>query len=224
MGFAESIVPSRIRVLLVNPHATEREGLAALLGRCDTIEVVAVTSSIADATELLDRCAPDVVVMELAPLHEGGIDDVRRLVAHPQAPRVVTIRREYSRDQVAGAFDAGASGCVSTNAGVEDLLNAVQAAHGSRTFLCPFVTRVLIEQPMTTPFSVPPGGRQLTPREHEVLRLIASGQTDRQIAASLQLAIGTVHTHRKHIMAKLGVRNVATLLLRARELALIAPV
>ena len=224
MGIAESsIAPVRTRVLIVNPHATEREGLAALLGRVEGVDLVGVTASVADAADAIARAQPDVVVMELAGLHEGGVDDVRRLVGHPHGPRVVALRRDYARDQVAAAFDAGASACVSTNAGVADLLDAVQAAQAGRTFLCPFVTRVLIEQPASPAVAVPPGGRQLTRREHEVLAMIAAGQTDRQVAGQLQLAVGTVHTHRKHIMAKLGVRNVASLLRRARELGLLPP-
>jgi DNA-binding NarL/FixJ family response regulator len=225
MGFAESSVSQapRTRVLILNAHATEREGLAALLARQDGVELVGVTGSPEDAAEAIQSASPEVVVVDLATPQEGGIEMLRRLLQHPQHPRVVAIRRDYSRDQIAAAFEAGVSACVSTNAGVSDLMSAVQAAQAGRTFLCPFVTRVLIEQPAVQPVTVPPGGRQLTRREQEVLELIAAGSTDRQIAAQLTLAVGTVHTHRKHIMAKLGVRNVTSLLRRARELGLLSP-
>jgi len=224
MGLAESTAPAnRTRILIVNPHATEREGLAAVLAREQGLEVVGVTGNSADAAEMIEQASPDVVVMDLATPAEGGIEDLRRLLGGRQAFRVVAIRRDYSRDQVAAAFEAGVSACVSTNAGVADLVNAVQAAQAGRTYLCPYVTRVLIESPTMAPVTVPPGGRQLTRREQEVLELIAAGNTDRQIASQLTLAVGTVHTHRKHIMAKLGVRNVTSLLRRTRELGLLPP-
>lgn len=225
MGLAESTAPpaQRTRILIVNPHATEREGLAAVLGRERAVEIVGVTGNSSDAAEILERVSPEVVVMDLAGSSEGGIAELRRVIGSPQHPKVVALRRDYSRDQVAAAFEAGVSACVSTNAGIADLVSAVQAAQAGRTFLCPYVTRVLIESPTTAPVTVPPGGRQLTRREQEVLELIAAGNTDRQIASQLNLAVGTVHTHRKHIMAKLGVRNVTSLLRRARELSLLPP-
>jgi len=224
MGLAERTVPApKTRVLIVNPHATEREGLAAVLGREEGIEVAAATGNLDDAMALIEQTAPDVVVMDLATPAEGGIDELRRLRSDGSAVRVVTVRRDYSREQVVAAFEAGASACVSTDAGVSDLANAVRAAQAGRSYLCPYVTRVLIEAPIVPPVTVPPGGRQLTRREQEVLELIAAGNTDRQIAGQLSLAVGTVHTHRKHIMAKLGVRNVTSLLRRTRELGLLPP-
>lgn len=222
MGLAERTIPApTTRVLVVNPHATEREGLVAVLSREEGIEVVGAAGQLGDAEALIEHGAPDVVVMEMAAPADGGIEDLRRIAAGAQAPRVVVVRRDYSRDQVVAAFEAGAVACVSTNAGVSDLVAAVRAAQAGRNYLCPYVTRVLIETPMPPPVAVPPGGRQLTRREQEVLELIAAGNTDRQIAGQLRLAVGTVHTHRKHIMAKLGVRNVTSLLRRTRELGLL---
>ncbi len=222
MGLAERTSPEpAVRVLVLNPHATEREGLAAVLAREADLDVVGATGNLEDALALIDQMRPDVVVMELAALSAGGIDQVRRVLGDGRATRVVAVRREYTRELVAAAFEAGASACVSTDASVADLVNAVHAARNGRNYLCPYVTRVLIEAPVIPAVTVPPGGRQLTRREQEVLELIAAGNTDRQIASHLRLAVGTVHTHRKHIMAKLGVRNVTSLLRRTRELGLL---
>src|SRR5262245_37833610 len=121
MGLAETTTSApRTRILIVNPHATEREGLAAVLGRELAVEVVGVTGNSADAAEMIQHASPEVVVMDLAAPAEGGIEELRRLLGSPQHPKVVAIRRDYSRDQVAAAFEAGVSACVSTNAGIAD--------------------------------------------------------------------------------------------------------
>ncbi|MCW5893698.1 MAG: response regulator transcription factor [bacterium] len=214
---------SHTRVVIQNPYALEREGMAALLRSADGVEVVG-TSADCDGTAALvgEGAVPAVVLVDLQSDGDGdGLGDVRRLHGLGTPPRVVVLRRDYVREQVLAAFEAGASACVSTSADLADLLTAVQAAETGRTYCCPIVARSLIEA-QKPPSDVPtPGLRPLTPRELEVLERIARGQTDRQIATTLGLAVGTVHTHRKHIMAKLGVHNVAGLLRRARALGLL---
>lgn len=214
---------NHIRVVVQNAHALERAGMAALLQSDDSLTVVG-TSPDADTTAALVGNAEQVVVLvDFAPGSDlSGLEAVRRLHTMPSAPRVVVLGREYAREQVLAAFEAGASACVSTSAELEDLVNAMRAAEEGRTFCCPIVARILIEPPSDRAADVPTLGlRPLTPRELEVLERISRGQTDRQIATVLGLAVGTVHTHRKHIMAKLGVRNVTGLLRRARSLGLL---
>lgn len=210
----------RTPVGIVHQSPIEREGLAALLGGLDPVEMVGAAATYDEASVTINGRSSVVIVLDLPHPAEQALSLVRDITARPDPPRVVTLRRHYTRDVVAAAFDAGASACVSTDAGTADLLDAIEAARVGRTYLCPFVARVLIEGP-TTAATAPPVGRQLTHREHEVLGLIAGGNTDRQISGLLGLAVGTVHTHRKHMMAKLGVRNVTSLLRRAREVGLL---
>lgn len=210
----------RIPVGVVHQSPIEREGLAALLSSQEPVEIVGAAGTYEEAAAKINGRESVVVVLDLPHPAEPALALVRDITARPGGPRVVTLRRHYTRDVVAAAFDAGASACVSTDAGTADLLDAIEAARVGRTYLCPFVARVLIEGP-TTAMTAPPVGRQLTHREQEVLSLIAGGNTDRQISGMLGLAVGTVHTHRKHMMAKLGVRNVTSLLRRAREAGLL---
>lgn len=221
-------MPNPIQIVVQNAHALEREGMASLLRSEDSLHVVGTSADWESTAALVmdggqpDGASPPVVLVDLQANSDGaGFDDVRRLQALAAAPRVVVLRREYAREQVLAAFEAGASACVSTAAEREDLLSALRAADAGRTYCCPVVARTLIEAP-SRPAEIPTLGlRPLTPRELEVLERIARGQTDRQIAKTLGLAVGTVHTHRKHIMAKLGVHNVAGLLRRARSLGLL---
>jgi DNA-binding NarL/FixJ family response regulator len=194
--------------------------LAALISTLDTVQLVGAVGMTEGAVSSVIASQPAVVIVDLPPSTDGAFALVREIVGTPGGPRVVGLRRQYARELVAGAFDAGVSACVSTEAAVSDLLDAIEAARVGRTYLCPFVARVLIEGPSASQTAAPVG-RQLTQREQEVLALIASGNTDRQISGMLGLAVGTVHTHRKHMMAKLGVRNVTSLLRRAREAGLL---
>jgi DNA-binding NarL/FixJ family response regulator len=214
---------NQIQVVVQNAHALERAGMAALLQAEESVSVLGTSADCETTVAMVGDGDPVVVVVDLPTTSDGGgLEAVRRLHGMASAPRVVVLRREYAREQVLAAFEAGASACVSTAAQLEDLLNAVRAAEAGRTFCCPVVARVLVETPSGQSSEVPTLGlRPLTPRELEVLERIARGQTDRQIAITLGLAVGTVHTHRKHIMAKLGVRNVAGLLRRARSLGLL---
>lgn len=213
-------MPDQIRIVVQNAHALERAGMAALLGGDDSLTVVGTSADCETTAAMVGEAGQVVVVADPPPGTNGGVDWVRRLRALGEATRVVVLQRHYAREQVLAAFAAGASACVSTDADPADLLSAVRAAKAGRTFCCPIVARVL-DAP-AAPAEVPTLGlRPLTPRELEVLERISQGQTDRQIASTLGLAVGTVHTHRKHIMAKLGVRNVAGLLRRARSLGML---
>lgn len=210
----------RTSVAIIHQSPIERDGLTALLGKLDPIELVGAAGMDDGAVSLVDGKHPEVVVLDLPQPPDPALALVRQIAGRQNGCRVVAVRRNYTRDVVAAAFDAGASACVSTEAATPDLLDAIEAARVGRTYLCPFVARVLIEGPSSAT-AAPPVGRQLTHREHEVLGLIAGGNTDRQISGLLGLAVGTVHTHRKHMMAKLGVRNVTSLLRRAREVGLL---
>lgn len=223
MGATSLAEHSQTRVLVVSGNAIEREGLVALLRREPSLIVVGAAANAEQALEVTSVTPPEVIILDLAPAGEAAPEAARRLsAAYSPTPNIVGLRRDFSREQVASAFDAGIKACVATAIDAPDLVSAVQAARSGSTYLCPVVSRVLREAPSVQAQSPSGTGRHLTTREREVLALISSGLTDRQIAERLSLAIGTVHTHRKHIMAKLGVRNVTGLLRRARDLGLLA--
>jgi len=209
-----------ISVAIVNRHPIERESLAALLGGHPEVAVVAKVDDVSGLIGSRIRPLPQVVLVTL----EAGptaFAVVERFVHTRGAPPLVVLRRRYAPALVRTLLHLGARGCVSTRGEPSDLVSALTAAAAGETHVCPTIARLLVE-----PGRAPNDAGDLpllTPREHEVLAHIAQGRTDREIAAVLGLRVGTVHTHRKNVMAKLGVHNATTLLRRALALGLVEP-
>ena len=196
-----------VRVLVVDDQELIRDGIASLLGIQPGIEVVGVAGDGRSAVELAPRVAPDVVLMDVRMPVMDGVAAAAEL-----APtcKVVMLSTFDDHDYVVRALRVGAVGYLLKDLPVRELAEAVRLAHAGVTQLDPSVARALA--------SPRPATSTLTAREVEVLRQIATGATNREIAARLHLSEGTVKNHVSRILSRLGLRDRTQLALYARDL------
>jgi DNA-binding NarL/FixJ family response regulator len=201
-----------IRVVLADDQTLVREGLSLMLGLVDGIEVVGVAENGEQAVELVVAVAPDVALLDLRMPRVDGIEATRRIRA--QAPDVeVVVLTTYADDEsVIAALRAGARGYLTKDASSEEIERAIRDAVCGKTRLDPAVQERLVEivtsGPTMSAVSVPPGGL-LTERETEVLRLMAEGLSNRNIAGRLFVTEATVKTHVNNVFGKLDVNDRA---------------
>lgn len=199
----------KIRILLADDHRMMREGIRALLGGRDDIEVVGEAADGREAVRLTTRLCPDVVVMDVSMPLLNGIEATRQIRRDCPDTKVLILTVHESQEYVARLLAAGASGYMIKRAGGEELARAIRAVHHGDAFLYPSVARVVVEdyvQRLETGRGVGPKD-VLTPREREILQLIAEGYTNREIADMLHLSIKTVQNHRSKIMKKLDLHD-----------------
>jgi DNA-binding NarL/FixJ family response regulator len=215
-----------IRVVLADDQAVIRDGLRVILEAQDDLCVV---GDAADGTEVLDRvaeCRPDVVVMDIRMPKMDGITATRRLMELPDPPRVLILTTFGEDEYVYQALRAGASGFLLKDAQRADLIAAVRAVDSGDRVLSPTVTSRLIEQfiDRRPPRSSPPSEFDtLTPRELDVVQLIAKGLSNAEIADALVVSPGTVKSHVAHVLVKLGLRDRIQVVVLAHELGVVRP-
>jgi NarL family two-component system response regulator LiaR len=206
----------KIRVVIVDDHAVVRQGLRTFLDLQDTssppIEVVGEASNGVEAVELALRTQPDIVLLDLVMPEMDGIQATSRIVECSPRSRVVILTSFGEEDKVLPAIRAGAQGYLLKDIAPEELVRAVRAAYSGDVQLHPEIARRLMSRAAARD---EPGAeratnrleRELTPRECEVLQLIADGMTNRDIAERLVISEKTVKTHVSNILAKLGVED-----------------
>ncbi|WP_169951467.1 response regulator transcription factor [Microbispora sp. H11081] len=203
-----------IRVLVADDQAMVRGGLRLILEDQPDIEVVAEAADGAEAVEAARRLRPDVCLVDVRMPRLDGIA-VTRALAGPGVPeplRVVVVTTFDLDEYVYGAVRAGATGFVLKDCGPALLVEAVRAAHHGEALVSPSVTLRLLRHlaatgPSTGPSTGPPTGHPLSKREIEVVRAVARGRTNHEIAAELFISLSTVKTHVAGVQAKLGLRN-----------------
>ena len=204
-----------LRVVIADDHTMVRSGLRVLLDMESDLEVVAEAGDVASTTACLHEHAPDVLILDVHLGAENGLEAMAALLDASPGTRVLVLTMQDDPAFARKALRAGASGYVLKEAPRSDLVAAVRAVARGETYLHPqLAARVLLEQE--------PAGR-LTARELEMLRLIALGHTNAQIAQDLYLSVRTVETHRANIQRKLGVSGRAELVRCALERELIGP-
>jgi len=208
-----------IRVVVVDDHQIVRDGLVALLGALDGMEVVGTARNGVDALHVVGEVVPDVVVMDIQMPELDGIEATRRITARQPGVRVVVLTMNEDEDTVLSAVRAGASGYLLKGSGADEVRNAVRAAHaGGMVFGAALAGRVAAlfagapgHTKQTTAF---PG---LTDREREVVDLLAVGRTNDAIARDLFLSNKTVRNVVSSIYAKLHAAGRADAIIKARE-------
>jgi DNA-binding NarL/FixJ family response regulator len=219
-----------IRVLLADDQRVVREGLGTLLGLLDGIELVGTAADGEEAVALAADRDPDVVLMDLRMPRVDGIEAIRRLAARGERPRTIALTTYADDASVLGALRAGARGYLTKDAGAEEIRAALEAVHRGEAALDPAVQRHVVAAltgpdpaPAAEGADEPPLPDGLTPREAEVLALIAAGLTNAEIADRLVVSAATVKSHVNHIFAKAGVRDRAQAVVYAYEHGLAEP-
>jgi DNA-binding NarL/FixJ family response regulator len=218
-----------IRVLIVDDQAMVRQGFGALLAAQHDLLVVGDAANGADAVTAARRLDPDIVLMDVRMPVLDGLEATRRLIGDrppgSERPRVLILTTFDLDDYVYEALRAGASGFLLKDAPAADLVQAVRVVAAGEALLAPSVTRRLIAEFAARPSRDRPRPttlNALTPRETEVLRLIARGRSNAEIAAELVVAEQTVKTHIGRILAKLNLRDRAQAVVLAYETGLVA--
>ncbi|MGA9857340.1 MAG: response regulator transcription factor [Solirubrobacteraceae bacterium] len=201
-----------IRVLVADDQALVREGLMTLLEIAAGIEPVAAAADGEEAVALAARHRPHVVLMDLRMPRLDGVEATRRIRAAQPETEIVVLTTHADDQSILGALQAGARGYLTKDAGIAEISRAIQAAAAHQALLDPAVqARLLAAAAAATPAAAPGADLpdELTPREAEVLRLIARGMSNAEIAAALVVSEATVKSHINHLFAKIGARDRA---------------
>lgn len=219
-------LPATVRVLLVDDQELVRSGLRRILRRRDGFEIVAECGDGSEVPAALDSHDVDVVVMDLRMREIDGITATGRVVARPDGPPVLVLTTFDDDEMLSGALRAGAAGFLLKDSTADDLIRAVRTVATGGSWLDPAVTgRVLsrFRSFAPAPAAGEPATTQLTARELEVLRAMALGRSNPEIAAELVISELTVKSHVGRIFTKLGLRDRPAAIVYAYEHGLVSP-
>lgn len=200
----------KIRVLLADDHTLVRQGLRALLEREADIKIIAEARNGREAVHRAIALKPDIVVMDISMPQLNGFEATQRIAAECPETKVVALSMHKAEHHVHSLLRAGARGYVPKDAPASELLAAIRAVHGGGCYLDPKISAQVVDGYLDG--NKPRAQHEpLTPREREVLQLVAEGKTNRLIATELRLSIKTIEAHRARIMTKLKIHNAAGL-------------
>jgi DNA-binding NarL/FixJ family response regulator len=203
-----------VKIIVADDHQMIREGLRSMLAEQDGFDVVADTGDGRAAVNLATELGADVIIMDVTMPGLNGIEATRQLKAKRPAAQVVGLSMHADREFVTEMLAAGASGYLLKDCPFGELVSAIRAAAAGEVYLSPKIAGVVVQgclQAGTPTDGGRPGAGTLTPREREVLQLVAEGKSSKEIAAMLKLSAKTVDTHRRQVMEKLQLYSVAEL-------------
>jgi DNA-binding NarL/FixJ family response regulator len=210
-----------IRVLVADDHALVRAGFRVLLDKLPGIEVVGEASDGREVLRLLESCRPDVVLMDISMPGLNGVVAAARVTSVFPHVRVIILSMHANEEYVLQALRAGAVGYLLKDSSPAELRLAITAAARGETYLSPPVSKQVIADYVRRVGEEESTFDRLTPRQREVLQLIAEGSTSREIARALGISVKTVETHRARLMERLDVHDIAGLVRRAIEMGLV---
>ena len=212
---------AKIKILVVDDHAVLRDGVRALLGLHDDLEVVGEASEGKEAVVKAQELMPDVVIMDIAMPGMDGLEATRRIrKKHPKI-KVLVLTQHDNKEYILSVIKAGASGYVPKRALGSELVSAIRSVKEGDSFLYPSAASALIEDYLQQTRDEDPYD-QLTAREREIFKLIAEGHTSREIADMLFLSLRTVQGHRLKVMEKLDLHNRTELIKYAMRKGLVS--
>ncbi len=202
----------KTRILLVDDHKILRDGICSLVKGYDDMEVVGEAADGRTAIRLAKELSPDIVIMDISMPDLNGIDATRKIIADNSSVKIIALSMHYDKQFVSEIFKAGASGYLIKDSAFDELEHAIRIVMDGKTYINPQIASLVVESLVS---QSSPSSHQafslLTEREREVLQLIAEGKSTKQIANDLHVSAKTVESHRRQVMGKLNIRNVAEL-------------
>ncbi len=201
-----------IKVLIADDHQIMREGLRALLEKELDIQVLGEAEDGRMIQRMARELQPDVIIMDVAMPDLNGIEATRQIVAELPGVKIIALSMHDDRRFVLNMLKAGAAGYMLKDCAFKDLAKAIRVVMSNKTFLSPEVADIVVKDYLSTTQPTESSVfNLLSPREREVLQLIAEGKTSALIGESLHISVKTVETHRQQIMVKLKIRSIAEL-------------
>jgi DNA-binding NarL/FixJ family response regulator len=215
-----------IRVMLADDHALFREGVRSLLATQPDMEVVGEVEDGRAAVQQAAALRPDVVLMDITMPHLDGIEATRQIAQRDPSVRVLVLTMHDNEDVFLRALGAGAAGYVLKRSGGLELMGAIRSTFEGNSYLSPYLAKALMHDYLQRSDreegpADPPPGKRLSGREQEILKLIAEGNSSREIAEMLDLSVKTVHNHRTRLMTKLDIHRNADLVKYAIRLGMV---
>ncbi|MCK5204666.1 MAG: response regulator transcription factor [Desulfobacterales bacterium] len=213
----------KIRIFLVEDHTILREGLRALLTAEPNFEIIGEAADGREAVRFVEKQVPDLILMDLSMPRMTGMDAIREIKKRYPATKIIALTVHKTEEYLRTTLQAGADGYVLKDATHEELMLAIQNVLKGKTYLSPGVSEKVIEGYLEGKESQIPSSTLglLSPREREVLKLIAEGYKNKEIAADLCISLKTVEKHRANLMKKLDLHNAAALTAYAIEQGLV---
>jgi DNA-binding NarL/FixJ family response regulator len=199
-------------IILADDHRILRDGLRAIIEKQPDMEVLGEAENGRDAVELVHVKKPDIVIMDISMPDMNGIEATRRIIAACPETKVLALSMHADRRYVMEMLQAGAAGYILKDAASEELVHALNAIRDGHKYLCHKIADVVLRDYMDLASKqVKSAFSLLSPREREVLQLIAEGKSTKDIASLLRVSVKTVETYRKQMMDKLGMHSIAEL-------------
>jgi len=202
----------KIRILLVDDHKILRDGICSIVKEYPDMDVIGEAADGKTALRLVEELSPDVVIMDISMPDLNGIDATRKIIADHPKIKVIALSMHHDKQFVSEIFKAGASGYLLKDCAFDELEHAVRIVMDGKTYINPQIASLVIESLVNQPQpAIQKAFSLLTDREREVLQLIAEGQSTKEIASKLNVSAKTIESHRRQVMGKLNIRNVAEL-------------
>src|SRR5215469_3090164 len=209
-----------MKVLVADDHTLMRAGLVALIARLPDMEVVAEAEDGRQALRLVRDLQPDIVIMDIAMPGLNGLEAAERIHGILPQVKIIVLSMHAGEEYVAQALKAGASGYLLKDAATTELEMALKSVAMGQFYLSPAISRQVVDNYLR---GGPTGIDVLTPRQREILQLIAEGKSTREIADTLHLSVKTVETHRTQLMERLDIHDMAGLVRYAIRKGLVSP-
>lgn len=198
-----------VKIIIADDHKIMRDGLRNMLEKESGLEVVAEAKNGREAIQLTEHLRPDIVIMDISMDDLNGMDATRTIVGKGWGTKVIALSMHADKRFVAGMFEAGAMAYLLKDCAYNELVQAIRQTVSGRTYLCSMISGVVIRDYIQRMRKSE--ASLLSPREKEILQLLAEGSTTKRIADQLKVSVKTVETHRQHVMEKLNIFSIAEL-------------
>lgn len=200
------------KIMIVDEHKILREGLSTLISKQPDMEIIGEATDGREALELVAKLSPDLILMDVTMPNLNGIEATRKIKSKNADIEIIALSLHSDRRYVLGMIDAGASGYLLKECAFDELVRAINIVMNGKKYLSPQISNILIEEyAKKTSQDKLSIYLKLTPRETEILQLIAEGKNTKEISNRLNISIKTVETHRRHIKKKLNANSIADL-------------